>query len=354
MIRRPPRSTLFPYTTLFRSAIPETARPCARPIPCRVAPNQNAGTPRRTRAARPHTLLRRHSSPPLPPSSGVWMIPQSLGGETASHWPCGSCSADDRVARPVHPRRRRRQGPSPPASDTRRRPGAYTRPSASSHRPARHETDGVLSPPAQPASRTARRPPARSRLCPLPLPLCTRSSAYSVSDQEQPSGPSLSPRDRPDQRIEPARPSQRIRLADFSEREVSFASLLPCGRRGSDEVQQPICLFRRESHFDVFGLIGEDYSTPAMPVRFIHRRAPDPDEPTFCRRIIENGRLFQHPCNPIARHLRSRDRVVEPLSDIGCWKRRSEEHTSELQSRLHLVCRLLLEKKKKKREIYNI
>src|SRR2546429_6878243 len=34
----------------------------------------------------------------------------------------------------------------------------------------------------------------------------------------------------------------------------------------------------------------------------------------------------------------------------GCilpGKKRSEEHTSELQSRLHLVCRLLLEKKKK-------
>src|SRR2546422_6521544 len=29
---------------------------------------------------------------------------------------------------------------------------------------------------------------------------------------------------------------------------------------------------------------------------------------------------------------------------------RSEEHTSELQSRLHLVCRLLLEKKKKNKE----
>src|SRR2546422_4983298 len=29
--------------------------------------------------------------------------------------------------------------------------------------------------------------------------------------------------------------------------------------------------------------------------------------------------------------------------------RRSEEHTSELQSRLHLVCRLLLEKKKKQK-----
>src|SRR2546429_3973035 len=30
---------------------------------------------------------------------------------------------------------------------------------------------------------------------------------------------------------------------------------------------------------------------------------------------------------------------------------RSEEHTSELQSRLHLVCRLLLEKKKKQSSI---
>src|SRR2546422_4951033 len=33
---------------------------------------------------------------------------------------------------------------------------------------------------------------------------------------------------------------------------------------------------------------------------------------------------------------------------------RSEEHTSELQSRLHLVCRLLLEKKKNKIHIYTL
>src|SRR2546422_7695118 len=33
--------------------------------------------------------------------------------------------------------------------------------------------------------------------------------------------------------------------------------------------------------------------------------------------------------------------------DLARAARRSEEHTSELQSRLHLVCRLLLEKKKK-------
>src|SRR2546422_8604804 len=35
-------------------------------------------------------------------------------------------------------------------------------------------------------------------------------------------------------------------------------------------------------------------------------------------------------------------------------ERRSEEHTSELQSRLHLVCRLLLEKKKNPRSAYRI
>src|SRR2546422_7992070 len=34
--------------------------------------------------------------------------------------------------------------------------------------------------------------------------------------------------------------------------------------------------------------------------------------------------------------------------DICQRQCRSEEHTSELQSRLHLVCRLLLEKKKQK------
>src|SRR2546422_6994493 len=40
--------------------------------------------------------------------------------------------------------------------------------------------------------------------------------------------------------------------------------------------------------------------------------------------------------------------VVVPISSVGVPRARSEEHTSELQSRLHLVCRLLLEKKKKK------
>src|SRR2546422_8609236 len=39
---------------------------------------------------------------------------------------------------------------------------------------------------------------------------------------------------------------------------------------------------------------------------------------------------------------------AKPRVVIGASISRSEEHTSELQSRLHLVCRLLLEKKKNK------
>src|SRR2546422_8056099 len=45
--------------------------------------------------------------------------------------------------------------------------------------------------------------------------------------------------------------------------------------------------------------------------------------------------------------------TTEEREELGRLRRenRSEEHTSELQSRLQLVCRLLLEKKKKKKQI---
>src|SRR2546429_5152354 len=46
------------------------------------------------------------------------------------------------------------------------------------------------------------------------------------------------------------------------------------------------------------------------------------------------GSLFPAKCDPFGRR------------STGGRHLRSEEHTSELQSRLHLVCRLLLEKKK--------
>src|SRR6266436_6614247 len=51
--------------------------------------------------------------------------------------------------------------------------------------------------------------------------------------------------------------------------------------------------------------------------------------------------------SPVARRRRLR-RVGALQRGAGRGQPRSEEHTSELQSRLHLVCRLLLEKKKKK------
>src|SRR3989442_7371986 len=47
-------------------------------------------------------------------------------------------------------------------------------------------------------------------------------------------------------------------------------------------------------------------------------------------------------------HLRDEPALAGVVADVGERGRlgRSEEHTSELQSRPHLVCRLLLEKKK--------
>src|SRR2546428_6150086 len=58
--------------------------------------------------------------------------------------------------------------------------------------------------------------------------------------------------------------------------------------------------------------------------------------------------LFRSPISPGARHLEVRARGYETFDTtvvIEAGVTRSEEHTSELQSRSDLVCRLLLEKK---------
>src|SRR2546422_3815730 len=66
--------------------------------------------------------------------------------------------------------------------------------------------------------------------------------------------------------------------------------------------------------------------------------------------------LSLHDALPISVQQRDRQRRVPSPATVGQagdqlaardQHVRSEEHTSELQSRLHLVCRLLLEKKKK-------
>src|SRR6266498_4918200 len=53
----------------------------------------------------------------------------------------------------------------------------------------------------------------------------------------------------------------------------------------------------------------------------------------------------------LTQRARSRAELAEALRRRGVPDR-SEEHTSELQSRPHLVCRLLLEKKKKEQNRY--
>src|SRR5438552_7231462 len=63
--------------------------------------------------------------------------------------------------------------------------------------------------------------------------------------------------------------------------------------------------------------------------------------------------LFRSPALPSDRRARGLD-AADPATHApagGPAGRRSEEHTSELQSPDHLVCRLLLEKKKKKKKI---
>src|SRR2546422_3886660 len=74
-------------------------------------------------------------------------------------------------------------------------------------------------------------------------------------------------------------------------------------------------------------------------------RSPDGVEPA----PLDHG---EHPIT-IEREQHERrpgDDRPQPLLVLA----RSEEHTSELQSRLHLVCRLLLEKKKKHNTIVNM
>src|SRR2546422_1342241 len=67
--------------------------------------------------------------------------------------------------------------------------------------------------------------------------------------------------------------------------------------------------------------------------------------------------LFRSRCRPCTPEAPPppRSSAPAPTHSDSCrrgWvpeQKRSEEHTSELQSRLHLVCRLLLEKKKHKK-----
>src|SRR3712207_9086221 len=68
MIRRPPRSTLFPYTTLFRSRRDRHPPPALRPRPLARAPLREGGALGRRPRQAPLPALRGRADDPLPPA----------------------------------------------------------------------------------------------------------------------------------------------------------------------------------------------------------------------------------------------------------------------------------------------
>src|SRR5207244_11993986 len=90
------------------------------------------------------------------------------------------------------------------------------------------------------------------------------------------------------------------------------------------------------------------------PALYFPPHAPPPDPPSFPTRrssdLFLPGRAARTPASPPATRSHRARRCGSPraLAMGGHWRGeiRSEEHTSELQSPDHLVCRLLLEKKK--------
>src|SRR5687768_17895460 len=69
---------------------------------------------------------------------------------------------------------------------------------------------------------------------------------------------------------------------------------------------------------------------------------PDVVEMLVKRGLVEKDEQGRYRVSPKGIK-RVESKALEELFDVT--RKRSEEHTSELQSRLHLVCRLLLEKK---------
>src|SRR5687768_17910337 len=81
---------------------------------------------------------------------------------------------------------------------------------------------------------------------------------------------------------------------------------------------------------------------PPRSTLFPYRRSSDLDRASFLQGMLSNDVKGLAPGQGCAAAFLDAHGKVMALLRVY----RSEEHTSELQSRLHLVCRLLLEKKK--------
>src|SRR2546430_9989973 len=88
------------------------------------------------------------------------------------------------------------------------------------------------------------------------------------------------------------------------------------------------------------------YKTPIVPFFFLMIRRP-PRSTLFPYTTLFRSSEGQH----VGRHITAAEACIQPAAlgrphDAHPESRRSEEHTSELQSQSNLVCRLLLEKKR--------
>src|SRR2546429_5702702 len=94
---------------------------------------------------------------------------------------------------------------------------------------------------------------------------------------------------------------------------------------------------------------------PNNSERFAFERMARTNNRDSLRKVLMIGSVSYVPCSrgclscgPGTSARKDHRRNVPAGSDgRESFEPRSEEHTSELQSRLHIVCRLLLEKKKK-------
>src|SRR6266508_2364944 len=83
-----------------------------------------------------------------------------------------------------------------------------------------------------------------------------------------------------------------------------------------------------------------------VPTRDVARPFRDPQAEEMLTELEKNCRAFGIPLHGLGSDRQGIVHVIGPELGLTQPGMRSEEHTSELQSRVHLVCRLLLEIKK--------
>src|SRR2546429_7781640 len=103
--------------------------------------------------------------------------------------------------------------------------------------------------------------------------------------------------------------------------------------------------FASPHHILMYSILSKTYTVPSPSKFFFFLMIRRPPRST----LFPYTTLFRSPSGRLRCAWRFRFR----LRASAARPCRSEEHTSELQSRLHLVCRLLLEKKKNNKSCDN-